>query len=139
MASSHYEKYLYIRTEADEDDDDDAARSIALPSSRITAIAPSAAATLTIWFESVNNIHTEGDDELVLKDSVVLNVTTHRHKEVASKIIQAINGGPHDDGWIVVADDSTVEYGGAAGSKTAVYLDSDIATMGAITIAAANS
>ena len=137
MASSHYEKYLYIRTEADEDDDDDAARSIALPSSRITAIAPSAAGTLTIWFESVNNIHTEGDDELVLKDSVVLNVTTHRHKEVASRIIQAINGGPHDDGWIVVADDSTTDYDGS--TRDAVYLHPDITSVGAISIAAANS
>ena len=91
MASSHYEKYLYIRTEADEDDDDDAARSIALPTSRISAIAPSSDSAVTIWFESVNNMFTSGDDELVLKDSVVLNVTTHRHKKVMATIIQAIN------------------------------------------------
>ena len=137
MASSHYEKYLYIRTEADEDDDDDAARSIALPSSRISAIAPSAAGTLTIWFESVNNMHTAGDNELVIKDSVVLNVTAHRQKEVASKIIQAINGGPHDDGWIVVADDTTTDYD--ASTRAAVYIHEDITSVGAITIAAANS
>ena len=137
MASSHYEKYLYIRTEADEDDDDDAARSIALPSSRISAIAPSADGTLTIWFESVNNMFTSGDNELVIKDSVVLNVTTHRHKEVASKIIQAINGGPHDDGWIVVADDTTTDFD--ASTRAAVYIHSDITSVGAITIAAANS
>ena len=137
MASSHYEKYLYIRTEADEDDDDDAARSIALPSSRISAIAPSAAGTLTIWFESVNNTHTAGDDEVVIKDSVVLNVTTHRQKGVAQKIIQAINGGPHDDGWIVVADDTTTDYD--ASTRAAVYIHSDISSVGAITIATANS
>jgi len=137
MASSHYEKYLYIRTEADEDDDDDAARSIALPSSRIVAIAPSSDTALTIWFESVNNMHTAGDNELVLKDSVVLNVTTHRHKEVASTIIQAINGGPHDDGWIVVADDTTTDFD--ATTRDAVYIHNDITSVGAITIAAANS
>ena len=137
MASSHYEKYLYIRTEADEDDDDDAARSIALPSSRIVAIAPASDTTLTIWFESVNNMFTSGDDEIVKKDSVVLNVTAHRHKEVASKIIQAINGGPHDDGWIVVADDTTTDYD--ASTRSAVYIHGDITSVGAITIAAANS
>ena len=137
MASSHYEKYLYIRTEADEDDDDDAARSIALPSSRIVAIAPASDTTLTIWFESVNNIFTAGDNELVLKDSVVLNVTAHRHKEVASKIIQAINGGPHDDGWIVVADDSTTDFD--ASTRSAVYIHPDITSVGAIAIATANS
>ena len=138
MASSHYEKYLYIRTEADEDDDDDAARSIALPSSRIVAIAPSSDSAVTIWFESVNNIHTEGDDELVLKDSIVLNVTTHRHKKVMAQIIQAINGTRNlDDGWIVVADDTTTDYDGS--TRSAVYLHNDITSVGAINIAAANS
>ena len=58
---------------------------------------------------------------------------------LSNQIVRAINGGPHNDGLIVVADDSTVEFGGAAGSKTAVYLDSDIVTMGAVTVAAANS
>ena len=138
MASSHYEKYLYIRTEADEDDDDDAARSIALPSSRITAIAPSSDSAVTIWFESVNNIHTEGDDELVLKDSIVLNVTTHRHKKVMAQIIRAINGTRNlSDGWIVVADDTTTDYDGS--TRSAVYLHDDITSVGAITIAVANS
>ena len=138
MASSHYEKYLYIRTEADEDDDDDAARSIALPSSRIVAIAPASDTTLTIWFESVNNIFTAGDNELVLKDSVVLNVTTHRHKKVMATIIQAINGTRNiSDGWIVVADDTTTDFDGT--TRDAVYLHSDITSVGAINIAAANS
>ena len=138
MASSHYEKYLYIRTEADEDDDDDAARSIALPSSRITAIAPSSDSAVTIWFESVNNIHTEGDDELVLKDSIVLNVTTHRHKKVMAQSIQAINGTRNlSDGWIVVADDTTTDFD--ATTRAAVYLHPDITSVGAINIAAANS
>ena len=129
---------MYIRTEADEDDDDDAARSIALPSSRIVAIAPSSDSAVTIWFESVNNIHTEGDDELVLKDSIVLNVTTHRHKKVMAKIIQAINGTRNlSDGWIVVADDTTTDFDGS--TRSAVYLHNDITSVGAINIAAANS
>ena len=138
MHSSHYEKYLYIRTEADEDDDDDAARSIALPTSRIVAIAPSSDSAVTIWFESVNNMFTSGDDELVLKDSVVLNVTTHRHKKVMATIIQAINGTRNiSDGWIVVADDTTTDFDGT--TRDAVYLHSDITSVGAINIAAANS
>ena len=133
------EKYLYFRTVADEDDDDAAADTLALPARRIVAIAPSADTTLTVWFESVNNMQTDGANEVVIKDSAVINVTTHRHKKVMQAIIRSINGGPHNDGLIVVADDSTVEFGGAAGSKSAVYLDSDISTMGAITIATANS
>ena len=131
------EKYLYLRTEADEDDDDDAARSIALPSSRIVAMAPSADGAITIWFESVNNIHTAGDNELVLKDSAVINVTTHRHKKVLQSIVRSINGGPHQSGFITVADDSTTDYDGT--TRAAIYLDDDISSVGAITIAAANS
>ena len=131
------EKYLYIRTEADEDDDDDAARSIALPSRRIVAMAPNSAGALTIWFESVNNMHTSGDNELVLKDSVILNVTTHRHKKVLQSIVRAINGGPHTNGFINVADDSTTDFDGT--TRLASYLDLDITSAGAFTIAAANS
>ena len=131
------EKYLYFRTEADEDDDDDAARSLALPARRIVAMAPSADTTITVWFESVNNMQTDGANELVLKDSCVLTVTAHRHKKVLQSIVRAINGGPHTNGFINVADDSTTDFDGS--TRLAVYIDSDLTACGAITIAAANS
>ena len=131
------EKYLYFRTVADEDDDDAAADTLALPARRIVAMAPSADTTITVWFESINNMHTAGDNELVLKDSAVITVTTHRHKKVLQSIVRAINGGPHSDGFIVVADDTTTDYDGT--TRAAVYIDEDISAMAAITIAAANS
>ena len=138
------EKYLYFRTVADEDDDDGdtgssgiAPTSIAIPASSIVGMAPSAAGTLTIWFQSVRNTQTDGADELVLKDSVVLNITTKRHKKVMDAIIRSINGGPHSDGWIVVADDMTTNY--ANETVTAKYLHNDITTCGAINMAAALS
>ena len=56
---------------------------------------------------------------------------------VAEKIIQAINGGPHDDGWIVVADDTTTDFD--ASTRDAVYIHPNITSVGAITIAGANS
>ena len=131
------EKYLYFRTVADEDDDDAAADTLALPARRIVAMAPSADTTITVWFESVNNMHTAGDNELVLKDSAVINVGTHRHKDVLQAIVRSINGGPHSDGFIVVADDTTTDFDGT--TRAAVYIDNDITAMAAITIAAANS
>ena len=137
MASSHYEKYLYFRTVADEDDDDAAADTLALPARRIVAMAPSADTTITVWFESVNNMQTDGANELVLKDSAVITITAHRHKKVLQSIVRAINGGPHSDGFIVVADDTTTDYDGT--TRDAVYIDNDISAMAAITIAAANS
>ena len=131
------EKYLYFRTVADEDDDDAAGDTLALPARRIVAMAPSADTTITVWFESVNNMHTAGDNELVLKDSAVITITAHRHKKVLQSIVRAINGGPHSDGFIVVADDTTTDYDGT--TRDAVYIDNDISAMAAITIAAANS
>ena len=131
------EKYLYFRIVADEDDDDAAADTLALPARRIVAMGPSAAGTLTVWFESVNNMHTSGDNELVLKDSAVLTITSRRHKKVMQAIVRAINGGPHQSGFITVADDTTTDYDGT--TRAAVYIDNDITAMAAITIAAANS
>jgi hypothetical protein len=131
------EKYLYFRTVADEDDDDAAADTLALPARRIVAMAPSADTTITVWFESVNNMHTAGDNELVLKDSAVITVTAHRHKKVLQSIVRAINGGPHQSGFITVADDTTTDFDGS--TRAAVYIDNDITAMAAITIAAANS
>ena len=131
------EKYLYFRTVADEDDDDAAADTLALPSRRIVAMAPSADTTITVWFESVNNMQTDGANELVLKDSAVITVTAHRHKKVLQSIVRAINGGPHQSGFITVADDATTDYDGT--TRAAVYIDNDITAMAAITIAAANS
>jgi len=131
------EKYLYFRTVADEDDDDAAADTLALPARRIVAMAPSADTTITVWFESVNNMQTDGANELVLKDSAVITVTAHRHKKVLQSIVRSINGGPHSDGFITVADDATTDFDGT--TRAAVYIDNDISAMAAITIAAANS
>ena len=138
------EKYLYFRTVADEDNDDgDTASSgnlptsIAIPAKQIVGMAPSAAGTLTIWFQSVRNRIHGATGEEVIKDSVVLNITTKRHKKVMDAIIQSINGGPHSDGWIVVADDMTTNY--ANETVAAQYLHNDISTCGAINMAAAQS
>ena len=131
------EKYLYFRTVADEDDDDAAADTLALPARRIVAMAPSADTTITVWFESVNNMQTDGANELVLKDSAVITITAHRHKKVLQSIVRSINGGPHSDGFITVADDTTTDFDGT--TRTAIYIDDDISAMAAITIAAANS
>ena len=89
------EKYLYFRTVADEDDDDAAADTLALPARRIVAMAPSADTTITVWFESVNNMQTDGANELVLKDSAVITVTAHRHKKVLQEITKKSYSNGH--------------------------------------------
>ena len=144
MVNSHYDKYLYFRTVTDEDGDDgDTASSgilptsIAIPARQIVGMAPSSDAAVTIWFQSARNRIAGATGEEVIKDSIVLNVTTHRHKAVMDSIIRAINGGPHSDGWIVVADDVTTNA--ADETVSASYIHSDLTSCGAINLAAAQS
>ena len=134
------EKYVYFRTVADEDDDDAVADAVAIPVGRIVGMNPTSDTALTIWFRSLYS--EQGDAQsgsVVIQDSVILNVTQGKTSEVMQTIISAINSnGPlYNDGFIVVADDSTVEFGGAAGSKTAKYISPHITSCGAITVASA--
>ena len=148
------EKYLYFRTVADEDDDDAiTADSVLVPVSKITGFYPSnsgsagtAADELTIFFESINNIQTAGDNEVVKSDSVLLNITAGQSFNVMQAIVDAINatGAAYQDGYIVIADDATTTVGASSiegnnAIKDAVYIHSGITSCGAITVTAANS
>ena len=148
------EKYLYFRTTTDEDNDDAiTADSVLVPVSKITGFYPSnsgsagtAADELTIYFDSINNIQTAGDNEVVKSDSVLLNITVGQSFNVMQAIIDAINatGAAYQDGFIVVADDATATVGASSiegndAAKDAIVLHSGITSCGAITVAAANS
>ncbi len=148
------EKYLYFRTVADEDDDDAiTADSVLVPVSKITGFYPSnsgsagtAADELTIFFESINNIQTAGDNEVVKSDSVLLNITAGQSFNVIQAIVDAINatGAAYQDGYIVIADDATTTVGASSiegnnVAKDAIYIHSGITSCGAITVTAANS
>ena len=148
------EKYLYFRTVADEDDDDAiTADSALVPVSKITGFYPSnsgsagtAADELTIYFDSINNIQTAGNDEVVKSDSVLLNITAGQSFNVMQAIVDAINatGAAYQDGYIVIADDATTTVGASSiegnnATKDAIYIHSGITSCGAITVTAANS
>ena len=138
------DKYLYFRTQADQDDDDGIDDSLYLPARQIKAIVPTSTTALTIFFESVYNTFTAGDDEEVISDSVVLTCTQGKVKQAIQTIVQAINSNRlYQDGLIVVADDVTTTYltSSAAADETitATYVDSGITACASITIAAALS
>jgi len=59
-------------------------------------------------------------------DKVVLNITAAKQKQVIAGITAAINGGPHFDGMLVIADD-----------ENSVYAHANITSCGAITVTAA--
>ena len=134
-------KYFYFRTEAAVADDDDKARSAMIPVERFRGAIPtnSSAGTasniITLFFESAANMAGAGQNgEIIIQDTVVLNVTAGKAKDVLVALAEAANGHHHSDGVIVVADDATNDA-----NAEAVYLHSGITSCGAITQAAALS
>tara|TARA_R100000084_G_C4517158_1_gene85160 strand:- start:43 stop:441 length:399 start_codon:yes stop_codon:yes gene_type:complete len=127
------EKYFYFRTQGTIGDDDDAAQSLMIPVSRFVGMLPSnsgddgvAADELTLFFKPVNNDHSHANNDFILNDSVLLNITSGKSLQVIKAIAEAITGHKHKDGVIVIADDL---------STNPVVLDSGITSCGAITVA----
>ena len=134
-------KYFYFRTEAAVADDDDKAVSAMIPVDKFRGAIPSnssagtSANVITLYFESALNMANSGQNgEIVIQDTVTLNVTVGQAKNVLVAIAEAANGHPHSDGVITVADDAADDANGKA-----VYLHSGIVTCGTITQAAALS
>ena len=137
-------KYFYFRTDADEDDDDANSNSVMIPVDRFRGAIPSnssagnSANVITLFFESALNMKGAGqNNEHIIQDTVVLNVTVGQAKNVLVAIAEAANGHPHSDGVVVIGDDATTDYDGT--TKAAVYVHSGITSVGAITQAAALS
>ena len=138
------DKYLYFRTQADQNDDDGIDDSLYLPARQIKAIVPTSTTALTIFFESMYNTYTGGANEVVTSDSVVVNCTQGKVKQVMETLVRAINSNKlYGDGTITVADDVTTTYltsaAGADETVDAKVLDAGITNCGAITIATALS
>ena len=139
------DKYLYFRTQADQADDDGIDDSLYLPARQIRAIVPTSTTAITIFFESMYNTFANVAEDLnVISDSVIINCTAGKVRQVMEHLVRAINSNHlYGDGIIVVADDVTTTYltSSAAADETvdAKVLDSGITTCGAITIAAANA
>ena len=138
------DKYLYFRKQTDQDSDDGIDDSLFLPARQITAMVPTSTTALTIFFESMYNDQGGSDNEVVISDSVVINCTQGKVRQVMETLVRSINSNHlYNDGIIVVADDVTTTYltSAAAADETvdAKVLDAGITSCGAITIAAALS
>tara|TARA_Y100000401_G_C8225121_1_gene175303 strand:+ start:218 stop:628 length:411 start_codon:yes stop_codon:yes gene_type:complete len=134
-------KYFYFRTEAAVGDDDDKARSAMIAVDKFRGAIPTnssggtSANVVTLFFDSAVNMKGAGQNgEIIISDTVVLNVTAGKAKDVCIAIAEAANGHPHSDGVVVVADDAADDANGKA-----VYLHTGITSCGAITQAAALS
>jgi len=105
------EKFLYFRTDSTLANDDDAAGSVVYPVSKLQGIVAGDVATTGIITASDTALSLaftpmmiqEGSDTQLV-DVVVLTCGTNKAKEVQRAIVQAINGGPHSDGFITIFD-----------------------------------
>ena len=135
------EKYLYFRTVVDTDQDDGADNSLYVPASSITGLVPTSTTALTIFFTSVRNEpgFAGGTGEEVVRDSVIINCTAGKVKQVMQTIVRAINSTAplYNDGVIVVADDVVTNL--ADDTVAAKYIDSGITSCGAISVFSALS
>ena len=115
------EVYLYFRTQATIGNDDASDDSCMFPLSKFTGMHPTAADTLTLFFEPVTmkekvQFDHDGDSTTSVKnDKVVVTLATNdTHKTVMQDLARlfagAANGGIHADGFISVADDQTSTY-----------------------------
>ena len=106
------DKYLYFRTQADQADDDGIDDSLYLPARQIRAIVPTSTTAITIFFESMYNTWGNVAEDLnVISDSVIINCTAGKVRQVMEHLVRAINSNKlYGDGIIVVADDVTTTY-----------------------------
>ena len=134
-------KYLYFRTVDDEANDGVTGLKTSTPSSflfpadSLTAIQPTADATLTLYFKPALANNVGG-----LRDQVDLTINEGDHYEVMSAITDAIANPArgHSDGFIVIADDVvTTDSAVTALDNLAVlpqYIHSSITACGEIKV-----
>tara|TARA_R100000664_G_C2650198_1_gene71173 strand:- start:59 stop:463 length:405 start_codon:yes stop_codon:yes gene_type:complete len=133
------QKYLYFRTDADEDDDAASTDSAVFPLSSLRGMHPTADAAITLFFDPQIRIAggvTDGAD-FTNADTVILNVTEGTAFEVMRDLAEAFEGHPHQKPFLVVADDMTTLLDDT--TRDAVYLVNNITSCGAIAIGAAYS
>jgi len=135
------EAYLYFRTQATLADDDDIAQSAMFSASNFRGCYPTSDTALKLHFKSVfldsaaTSRVIQGDtdatatsimvqhDHDIRTDTVILNVTANKHKEVMTAIANTM--AKTQAGFINIADDV---------SSSPTYLHANITSCGAITI-----
>ena len=132
------QKYLYFRTDADEDDDAAATDSAVFLLSRLTGMHPTATAAITLFFEpTIPYLAAAEADQFANCDSVILNVTEGTAFEVMRDLATqfAGQGGALSVPFLTVADDMTTLLDDT--TRSAVYLVPNITSCGAIAVTAA--
>tara|TARA_R110000868_G_C10330745_1_gene714167 strand:- start:63 stop:470 length:408 start_codon:yes stop_codon:yes gene_type:complete len=132
------QKYLYFRTDADEDDDAASTDSGLFLLSRLTGMHPTATAAITLFFEpQIPFLAAAEADQFANCDSVILNITEGTAFEVMRDLATAFAGqsGALGVPFLTVADDMTTLLDDT--TRDAIYLVPNITSCGAIAVNAA--
>ena len=132
------QKYLYFRTDADEDDDAAATDSAVFLLSRLTGMHPTATAAITLFFEpTIPYLAAAEADQFANCDSVILNIVEGTAFEVMRDLATLFAGGsgPLQVPFITVADDMTTLLDNT--TRSAIYAIPGISSCGAIAVTAA--
>lgn len=135
-------KYLFFRSEVDEDNVGGVGATtgggscLMIAADKLTGMSPTSDVNLRLTFESIKNGAGAGDYGQVVTDYVDLTVGAHTHKVVMDAILDGINGNPHNDGFIVIADD-VVTFTDNTTRTVGEYIHGDISAC-TVTLAAAH-
>ena len=126
--------YLYFRTEAAIADDDGSANSVLYPATSFRGGEMTSDTTMTLFFQNLkrpdhhgNSLVNDDAANIPLCDTVVLNITANKGKEVLEAVVGAMNAGLNS-GFVVVGDDAADAAGGTQ------YITPYISSVGTITI-----
>jgi hypothetical protein len=97
-------KMLFFRTQADEANVNGIDDQLCIPASRLISMAPGSDTTIEMDFLSVKNNELAHNEQLSY-DIVTLTVKEGDVQEALDGLAQTINGYPHSNGFIVIADD----------------------------------
>jgi len=116
-------KFFYFRDVTNEDADLTSSTSVTVPVDRITGMYPNGKTTLLVLWKSLKNVD--------INEWASLTISEGKMKEVMAEIVSAMNSGPHNDGFVVIADNVTTTDGatsiqGNDKTVTARYLSNDI-------------
>ncbi len=130
---------LFFRDQADEASVDGIDDQLCIPASRLVSMSPASATTLDMLFHSVKNNILMNNERLTY-DKVTLTVTQGDIQEVMDALVQTINGYPHSNGFIVIADDCTTTDSATSAladlTVSTQYAHPSISGIASITIAA---
>tara|TARA_R100000388_G_scaffold93759_2_gene79126 strand:+ start:591 stop:968 length:378 start_codon:yes stop_codon:yes gene_type:complete len=110
---------------AENESADAEADAIIVPAENVIGIHPTAATTCNIYFKNTRLV--EGTDADSAFNFVQLTYTSGKFKEVAEAVVSAINGGPHNNGFVVIADQDNGVYASSHINNVEIsYNDSNV-------------